>query len=83
MNMADHMRAAREDMILNVLMGYSAGTMTGPNGLPERDITAEATLVEEAPYALEQPVSSENRSRCEETQAVGENRQLCAQAHGQ
>ena len=79
--MTARMRAVREDMILHVLAGYTVGTMTGPNGLPERNITAEATLIEEAPRALEQPLSSEDRQRCEETQAVGEDRQLGAQAY--
>ena len=81
MNIADHMRAVHADMLLRIMQGYPVGTMTGPSGLPERDITAEATLIEEAPHALEQPLSSEDRPRREETQAVGEDRQLSAQAH--
>ena len=60
MNIADRIRAVQADMLLHIIQGYPVGTMTGPNGLPERDITAEATLIEEVPHALEQSVSSED-----------------------
>ena len=39
------MREVQDDMTMQILMGHAPGTVTGPNGNPERNITAESTLV--------------------------------------
>ena len=44
---AKRAQEVREDMAMQVLLGYPAGTVTNSDGNPERNITAESTLVKD------------------------------------